>query len=87
METSKQKAMVERLAISNEALPRSVEIAWALLGRGIDYDADSAIANIWDVSARDVKDAAKEIFSKKMTCVLYTNATCDGVKDIEAKMA
>lgn len=87
METSKQKAMVERLAISNEALPRSVEIAWALLGRGIDYDADNAIANIWDVSARDVKDAAEEIFSKKMTCVLYTNATCDGAKDIEAKMA
>ena len=73
METSRQRAMTERLAISNEALPRSVEAAWALLGRNIDYDNDRAIANIWEVSASDVRYAAQDIFSKKMTCVLYTN--------------
>lgn len=73
LETSRQKAMAERLAISNEALPRSVEIAWSLLGRDVDYNNDECISQTWRVSADDVKYAAQDIFSEKLTCVLYTN--------------
>jgi len=78
LETSRQKAMAERLAISNEALPRSVEIAWDLLGRDIDYNNDECISQTWRVSAEDVMYAAQEIFSQKPTCVLYTNCKTKG---------
>ena len=73
METSRQRAMAERLGISNEALPRSVEVAWSLLGRNIDYDNDKAITNIWEVTAQDVRSTAQDIFSTKMTCVIYSS--------------
>lgn len=87
METSRQRAMVERLGISNEALPRSVEAAWALLGRNIDYDNDRAITNIWEVSAQDVRYAAQEIFNSKMTCVLYSNEPFPAEEDIVKAMS
>lgn len=72
METTRSRAATERLCVSNEVLPRSVEAAWALLGRNIDYDADSIINNMYDVNAHDVKIAAREIFSQKPTAVFYT---------------
>ena len=72
METTRSRAAIERLCISNEALPRSVEAAWALLGRNIDYDVDSIISNLYNVTAHDVKIAAREIFSQKPTVVFYT---------------
>lgn len=73
METSRQRAMAERLGVSNEAMMHSVKIAWSTLGRDVDYDTDAAISNIWEVSAHDVQMIAQDIFSQKMTCVLYTN--------------
>lgn len=72
METTRSRAAIERLCISNEALPRSVEAAWSLLGRNIDYDVDSIISNLYNVTAHDVKIAAREIFSQKPTVVFYT---------------
>ena len=72
METTRSRAAIERLCISNEALPSSVEAAWALLGRNIDYDVDSIISNLYNVTAHDVKIAAREIFSQKPTVVFYT---------------
>ncbi len=87
METSRQRAMTERLCISNEALPRSVEAAWALLGRNIDYDNDRAITNIWEISAQDVRYAAREIFNSKMTCVLYSNEPFPKEEDIVKAMS
>lgn len=72
METTRSRAANERLVISNEVLPGSVDAAWSLLGRNIDYDADGIISNLYDVTARDVKDVACEIFSKEPTVVLYT---------------
>lgn len=86
LETSRQKAMAERLAISNEALPRSVEIAWSLLGRDVDYNNDECISQTWRVSADDVKYAAKDIFSQKLTCVLYTNVRTKGYDALVAAM-
>ena len=87
METSRQRAMTERLCISNEALPRSVEAAWALLGRNIDYDNDRAITNIWEISAQDVRYAAREIFNSKITCVLYSNEPFPKEEDIVKAMS
>lgn len=87
IETSRQRAMSERLGVSNEALPRSVEIAWALLGRDIDYDADSAISNIWNVTAYDVQETAQVIFSKQMTCVFYTTQPFPSFEDIKDAMS
>ncbi len=72
METTRSRAAIERLCISNEALPRSVEAAWSLLGRNIDYDVDSIISNLYNVTAHDVKIVAREIFSQKPTVVFYT---------------
>lgn len=71
LETSRQHAMTERLAISNEALPHSVHASWLLLKRGIDYDNDRCIRNIWRTTAEDVRDKALSIFTRKMTCVMY----------------
>lgn len=86
IETSRQRAMAERLAISNEALPCSVEIAWNLLGREIDYNNDECISSTWRVSASDVEYAAQEIFSQKLTCVLYTNGKTRSYDDIVKAM-
>lgn len=73
LETSKQRAMSERLAISNEALPRSVQAAWLLLKRGIEYDNQKCLDNIWRTDAEDVRDKALSIFTSKMTTVIYGN--------------
>ncbi|MBO6281113.1 MAG: insulinase family protein [Alphaproteobacteria bacterium] len=84
VETSRQRAMTERLAISNEALPQSVHAAWLQLRRGIDYDNDRCIRNIWRTTAADVRDKALDIFTKKMTCVVY--GAHESYDDLLAKM-
>lgn len=84
IETSRQRAMTERLAISNEALPQSVHAAWLQLKRGIDYDNDRCIRNIWRTTAADVRDKALDIFTKKMTCVVY--GAHESYDDLLAKM-
>lgn len=71
LETSKQRAMAERLAISNELLPRSVHAAYLFLKRGIDYDNNRCVENISRTDAYDVKDKACDIFTPEMTCVIY----------------
>ena len=86
METTRARAASERLGVSNEALPKSVVIAWALLGRNIDYDVDSVISNLYNVSARDVQDAANEIFANEPTVVLYTNKPYPSFDEIKKAM-
>ena len=86
METTRARAAFERLGVSNEALPKSVVIAWALLGRNIDYDVDSVISNLYNVSARDVQDAANEIFATEPTVVLYTNKPYPSFEEIKKAM-
>lgn len=84
LETSRQRSMAQRLAISNEALPRAVHATWLFLKRGIDYDNNKCIANIYRTTANDVRDKALDIFTPEMTCVIYgAKASFD---DIKAKM-
>lgn len=84
METSRQRAMTERLAISNEEFPRSIHAAWLFLKRGIDYDNNRCVSNIYRTDARDVRDKALDIFAEKMTCVIYGAKA--SYEDILAKM-
>ena len=85
METSRQRAMTQRLAISNEKLLRTVETAWLHLKRGVTYDNERCIDKIWQLDAVDVRDMAEKIFAQKLTLVTYG---IDGIdyEDIIAKM-
>ena len=87
METTRSRAANERLVVSNEVLPGSVEAAWSLLGRDIDYDADSVISDLYQVTAHDVKVAAREIFSQKPTVVLYTRKPYPTMDKIQKAIA
>lgn len=82
METAKQKAMTS--AISKNAQPSAVEIAWHVLGRDTDWDIDDVISQICCISPRDVQDAASMIVARQLTCVLYTNCCNISYRDFEA---
>ena len=84
LETSRQRAMTQRLAMPNEALPNAVHAAWLFLKRGIDYDNNKCIANIYRTTANDVRDKALDIFAEKMTYVIYGAKA--SYEDILAKM-
>lgn len=85
METSRQQAMTQRLAISNEKLLGTVETAWLHLKRGISYDNERCIQKIWQLDAVDVRDMAEKIFAQKLTLVTYGIDAID-YEDIIAKM-
>lgn len=85
METSRQRAMTQRLAISNEKLLRTVEAAWLHLNRGISYDNERCIDKIWQLDAVDIRDMAEKIFSQKLTFVTYGMEALD-YNEIVAKM-
>lgn len=90
METTRQRAMTERLFEASSAQPISVRLAWQLLGRDIIYSADEWINEVWHIDAYDVMDTAREIFNpKKLTCVIYTNdtGTAPSINEIQAKLA
>lgn len=71
METSRQRAMAQRLAISNEQLLNTVEMAWLYLKRGITYDNERCIRKIWQLEADHIRDMAQKIFAQKLTLVTY----------------
>lgn len=71
METSRNAAMTEKLFKFGDPEAASVEGAWQVLRHGEMYDVANRITATWQVSARDVQDIAKEIFSQQFTCVLY----------------
>ena len=85
METSRQQAMTQRLAISNEKLFKTVEAAWLHLKRGVTYDNERCINKIWQLDAVDVRDMAEKIFGQKLTLVTYGIDDID-YEDIIAKM-
>ncbi|MBR1600401.1 MAG: hypothetical protein IJ677_02355, partial [Alphaproteobacteria bacterium] len=85
METSRQRAMAQRLAISNEQLLKTVETAWLYLKRGISYDNNRCINKIWQLDAVDVRDMAEKIFAQKLTLVTYGIENVD-YEDIIEKM-
>lgn len=71
METSRQRAMTQRLAISNEQLLPTVEAAWLHLKRGAIYNNERCLDKIWHIDAMDVRDMAEKIFAQKLTLVTY----------------
>lgn len=73
METTRQRAMTERLLEASKAQPTAVRIAWQLLGRDSFYSPDEWLNSVWQVDAYDVRDTAREIFGSPMTCVIYAN--------------
>ena len=73
METTRQRAMTERLLEASKAQPTAVRLAWQLLGRDVFYSADEWINEVWHVDALDVRDTAREIFGTDLTCVVYTD--------------
>ena len=71
METSRNAAMTEKLFKFGDPEAAAVEIAWQLLRHGEMYDVTNRITATWQVSARDVQDIARDIFSQPFTCVIY----------------
>lgn len=88
IETTRQRAMTERLLEASKAQPTAVRLAWQLLGRDVFYSADEWINEVWQVDAYDVQDTAREIFGTKMTCVVYANAPkfAPTMEEIKAKL-
>ena len=86
METSRNVAMTEKLFKFGDPEAAAVEIAWQILRHGEMYDISDRITATWQVSARDVQDIAREIFSKPFTCVLYGREPYYGKEELEEKM-
>lgn len=88
METTRQRAMTERLLEASKAQPTAVRLAWQLLGRDEFYSASEWINEVWQVDAYDVQDTAREIFGSKLTCVVYANeaSSAPTMEEIQAKL-
>ena len=86
METSRNRAMTEKLFKFGQPEAASVEIAWQLLGKGRMYDVDERINATWLVSDRDVQDIANFVFSTPLTCVVAARGFNGNLDEILAKM-
>lgn len=86
METSRNRAMTEKLFKFGQPETASVEIAWQLLGKGRMYDLDERINATWLVSDRDVQDIASFVFSTPLTCVVAARGFNGNLDEILAKM-
>lgn len=87
LETTRQRAMTERLLEASKAQPTSVRLAWQFLGRDVMYDAKEWINYVWDVDALDLRDTAREIFASPFTCVVYTDTPSPSYEQIKEKLA
>ncbi len=86
METSRNRAMSEKLFIFSQPQDGAVEIAWQLLGRGSMYDINERINATWQVSARDVQEIANDIFSRPLTYVVYAKEPFYSYEEVVAKL-
>ena len=75
METSRNRAMCEKLFQLTQQEDASIEAAWQVLGRGKMYDVSERINATWLVSAR-VQDIAREIFATPLTLVVCSQQPC-----------
>lgn len=89
LETTRQRAMTERLLEASKAQPTAVRLAWQLLGRDVFYSADDWINEVWHVDAYDIQDTAREIFSSDLTCVIYTDdlSSAPSLEEIKLKLS
>lgn len=86
METSRNRAMCEKLFQFSQPQDRAIERAWQLLGRGKAYDIDARINNTWSVQADDVRDVACKIFSQPLTMVITSAQPHYTEKEVSAKI-
>lgn len=86
METSRNRAMAEKLFTFSQPQDGAVEIAWQLLGRGRMYDINERINATWQVSARDVQEIAESIFSRPLTYVVYAKKPYYTYKEVVDKL-
>nr|QIM10682.1 hypothetical protein PlAlph_5740 [uncultured Alphaproteobacteria bacterium] len=86
METSRNRAMTEKLFTFSQPQDSAVEIAWQLLGRGIMYDINERINATWQVSARDVQEIAESIFSRPLTYVVYAKKPYYTYQEVVGKL-
>lgn len=86
METSRNRAMAEKLFTFSQPQDSAVEIAWQLLGRGRMYDINERINATWQVSARNVQEIAEDIFSRPLTYVVYAKKPYYSYKEVTAKL-
>lgn len=70
METSRQRAGVEKLAKFADEEYAAVEIAWQELGRSGMYDIDERIDATFKVTAHDVQEISRDIFSGVPTIIV-----------------
>lgn len=70
METSRNRAMTEKLLKFQQPEAAAVEISWQILRRGSMYNVADRINATWQVSARDVQDISRDIFNNHITCVI-----------------
>lgn len=83
METSRNTAMTDKLFQLTQREDASIEPAWQILGRGQMYDISERINATWQVSARDVQDIAREIFSTPLTMVVCANSPCYTYEEVK----
>lgn len=86
METSRNRAMTEKLFKFGQPEAAAVEVAWQVLGRGAMYDVDERINATWQVSARDVQDISVDVFSSPVTCVICGKEPYYGLDELNAKL-
>lgn len=86
METSRNRAMAEKLFTFSQPQDSAVEMAWQLLGRGQMYDINERINATWQVSARDVQEIAESIFSRPLTYVLYARKPYYTYQEVVSKL-
>lgn len=86
METSRNRAMSEKLFLFSQPQDAAVETAWQVLGRGDMYDVNARINFIWGVTAHDVKVVSREIFSTPLTMVACTNEPHYSYEEVQEKL-
>ena len=79
METSLNLAMVDYVEIfgNNSSEKSCREVAWQFIGCQNMFDVPGTIQDIANVSARDIMDAAENIFTTPMTLVVSSNQPVD----------
>lgn len=83
METSRNRAMCEKLFQLTQIEDAAIEAAWQVLGRGQMYDIPERINATWLVSARNVQEISQEIFSKPLTMVVCANKPTYSYKEVK----
>ena len=86
METSRNRAICEKLFQYSQPQDRAIERAWQMVGRGKACDIDARINCTWTVQNDDVRDVACRIFSQPLTMVITSAQPHYNGKEVSAKI-